>query len=291
MGGFYARHDGEDGSVAAAIEEHYQPRGAADAVAPSKLGAVVALADRLDTLVGCFAVGLRPSGSEDPFGLRRVAIGTLRTLLHHRASLSLAEALGAAWDVYADENGRMVASAAAAKATRDDTVRALVDFAAERLRGLLDERFPRDVVAACMAASRDNPFDVFERAEGLATFWETPAAADLAVAFKRVFNISRDAPGGALTDADRALLTRPTEVALVAAFEGTQRELAPLFAARRFVEALELIARALRPPVDALFAPGQPLVRDGTETEGPRLRLLRTIADAVGGFARFDALE
>ena len=291
IGGFYASHDGEAAAVARAITEHYQPKGAADEVAPSKMGAAVALADRMDTLVGCLAVGLRPTGSEDPFGLRRVAIGMVRTLLQHGARVSIADAAARAWDVYAAESGKMLASATAAKASRADVVAAVVEFCAERLRGILEERAPRDVVAACMAAGRETPVDVLERVEALAAFWKTPPAADLAVAFKRVFNISREAPAGELTAADYALLTRPTERALIAAFEATQAELSPLLAARRFVEALELIARSLRAPVDALFAPGEPLVRDGTETEAPRLRLLRTIADAVRGFARFDALE
>ena len=159
------------------------PAGASDDVAPSKLGALVAFADRVDTLVGCLAVGLRPTGSEDPFGLRRVASGAIRTLLQHRIRLSLRDATLEAWEVFARENGKMLASVTAAKGTRDDAVKAVLDFAAERLKSLLEERFPRDVVAACMAASRDNPVDVLERAEALAAFWE---------------NARRGRPGGGL---------------------------------------------------------------------------------------------
>ncbi len=294
MGAFYAGHDGEPAEVARAIAEHYQPKGAADAVAPSKLGAALAVADRLDTLVGCFAVGLRPSGSEDPFGLRRTTLGLLRTLLQHGARVSLTEAVTRAWDVYAAENGRMATAAAAAKVTRESLVADVLAFTADRLKGMLEERHARDVVAACMAAGRDVPVDVLERVEALATFWQTPAAADLAVAFRRVFNISREAPAGELTDEDRALLTHPAEVALLEAFDATRAELAPLFARRAFVPALELIASSLRAPVDTLFAPPPVgvMVMDKDESlRAARLRLMGRIADSLGGFARFDFVD
>lgn len=290
MGAFYAAHDGEHADVARAVAEHYQPKGAADDVAPSKLGAALAVADRLDTLVGCFAVGLRPSGSEDPFGLRRTTLGLLRTLLHHGARVSLTEAVGRAWDVYAEENGRMAAAAAGAKVGREAAVADVLSFMADRLKGMLEERYGRDVVAACMAAGRDVPVDVLERVEALATFWQTPAAADLAVAFRRVFNISREAPAGELTEADRALLTHPAEVALLAAFDATRAELAPLFARRAFVPALELIAARLRAPVDRLFT--EVMVMDKDEAlRAARLRLMGRIADSLGGFARFDFVD
>ncbi len=291
MGGFYAAREGEAPEVSRAIAEHYQPRGASDDVAPSKAGAVIALADRLDTLVGCLAVGLRPTGSEDPFGLRRVAIGILRTMLHHGARVSLSEAAAKAWDVYAEENGRMIASAHAAKTSKGDVVAAVVDFCAERLRGLLEERAPRDVVAACMAAGRDAPVDVQERVDALAAVWETPAAADLGVAFKRVFNISREAPSGDITEADRERLTQPEARELLATFEATSAELAPLLTERRFAQALDLVARSLRAPVDRFFDAVMVNVKEDPVGTAARQKLMRCIADSVAGFARFDALE
>ena len=126
--------------------------------------------------------------------------------------------------------------------------------------------------------------------EALATFWKTPAAADLGVAFKRVFNISREAPAGELTADDLGRLTLPAETALLAAFAQTRSELAPLWAGRRYGDALELIARALRAPVDRFFT--EVFVMDKDEAlRASRLRLLGRIADAVAVFARFDALE
>ena len=158
------------------------------------------------------------------------------------------------------------------------------------LRVSLTERFGRDPVNACMAAGKDDPVDVAERVEALATFWKTPAAADLGVAFKRVFNISREAPAGELTADDLGRLTLPAETALLAAFAQTRSELAPLWAGRRYGDALELIARALRAPVDRFFT--EVFVMDKDEAlRASRLRLLGRIADAVAVFARFDALE
>ena len=290
MGAYHARLDGEPGAVADAIGEHYQPKGAADDVAPSRMGAVVAITDRVDTLVGCLAVGLKPTGSEDPFGLRRLAGGVVRTLLQHRVRLSLAELAGAAWDVYAAENGKMLAAATGAKTTRESLVATVVDFCAERLRVLLEARYGRDPVAACMAAGKDDPVDVAERVEALAAFWKTPAAADLGVAFKRVFNISREAPAGELTMEDLGRLTLPAEVSLIEAFAHARTELEPLWAGRRYGEALELVARSLRAPVDRLFT--EVFVMDKDDVmRASRLRLLGRIADSVAGFARFDALE
>jgi len=291
MGGYYARHDGESDAVADALAQQYQPRGAADAVAPSALGAMLAIADRLDTLVGCFAAGLRPTGGEDPFGLRRAAIGILRTLLDHRLHLDLRAAVGCALAAYLAHGAESAAGKAmATEEARATLTAAVVDFCAERLKGLLDERFGRDPVAACMAAGKTNPVDVLERVEAVDAFWRTPAAQDLAVAFKRVFNISREAPVGALSDADRAHLVLPAEVELLGAFDATRDALSPLLTARDFVGAMSLIARTLRAPVDRFF--NEVFVMDKDEAlRAARLRLLGRIADAVGQLARFDALE
>lgn len=290
MGAYHARLDGEPAAVADAIGEHYQPKGAADDVAPSAMGAAVAVLDRIDTLVGCLAVGLRPTGSEDPFGLRRLASGVVRTLLRHGARLSLGALAGAAWDVYAAENGKMLAAATAAKSTRETAVAAVEEFCAERLRGLLTERYGRDPVAACMAARRDDAVDVAERAEALGAFWKTPAAADLMVAFKRVFNVAGDGKApGELTADDLGRLSHPREVELIEVFTRTRRELAPLWEGRRYGDAMELIAQ-LRSPIDLLFKDVFVMV-DDLELRASRLRLLGRIADAVAVFARFDAME
>lgn len=295
IGAWLARHDGEAPAVAEAVAQHYQPKGAADDVARGKVGAALAVADRLDTLVGCLAVGLKPTGGEDPFGLRRLAIGALRTLMSHGARVSLraaaAEAL-AGYRAQASAPGAGRWAAAFTDAAKDDVgiVTLVSDFCAERMKGMLEERHGRDAVAAAMGARKDDPVDVMERVDALGAFWKTPAAEDLAVAFRRVFNISREAPSGELSADDRALLVHPAEVALIAAFEETRDGLAPLLAARDYTGAMDLIARTLRAPVDRLFTEVF-VMSDDAALRDARLRLLGRVADAVGAFARFDALD
>ncbi|MEZ4409086.1 MAG: glycine--tRNA ligase subunit beta [Polyangiales bacterium] len=295
IGAWLARHDGEAPAVAEAVAQHYQPKGAGDDVARGKVGAALAVADRLDTLVGCLAVGLKPTGGEDPFGLRRLAIGALRTLMAHGARVSLREAAGEALAGYraqASAQGAGRWATAFTDAAKDDVgiVTLVSDFCAERMKGMLEERHGRDAVAAAMGARKDDPVDVMERVDALGAFWKTPAAEDLAVAFRRVFNISREAPSGELSDDDRALLVHPAEVALIAAFEETRDGLAPLLAARDYTGAMDLIARTLRAPVDRLFTEVF-VMSDDAALRDSRLRLLGRVADAVGAFARFDALD
>lgn len=290
MGAHYAAHDGESSAVCDAIATHYQPKSAGDEVAAELAGAALALADRFDTLVGCLGIRLRPTGSEDPFGLRRMAIGALRTLLHHRARVGLSEAAAFAYGVFLDEKGAMIASSTREGVSADEVVSSVVEFCNERLKGILEERFARDAITACMAARREVPVDVVERAEALGRFWQTPAAEDLAVAFKRVFKISREAPAGELDADDLARLTEPAERALIEAFDSARASMNSLFAERRYGEALELIARSLRGPVDRLFTEVF-VMADDPALRASRLRLLGRIADSVGTFARFDALD
>ena len=147
MGRTYALHAGEPAAVADAIRDHYKPAGASDDVSPGDVGAIVGLADRLDTLVGCFGVGLAPTGTADPFALRRACIGVLRTLLEkggRYARLTVSEMLGAAYDSYAGatkklEEGKM------------ETVAKVEGFTADRLRGLLASETSNAVADAVMA--------------------------------------------------------------------------------------------------------------------------------------------
>jgi glycyl-tRNA synthetase beta chain len=145
MGRAYALHAGEPQEVADAIRDHYKPTGAADDVAPTDVGAIVGLADRLDTLVGCFAVNLAPTGTADPFALRRACLGVLRTLLDKEgayARLAVSELLGAAYDTYGDKKLDLDKMA---------TVEKLEGFFADRLRGLLATVTSHAVADAAMA--------------------------------------------------------------------------------------------------------------------------------------------
>jgi glycyl-tRNA synthetase beta chain len=277
MGREYARHDGESEAVAKAIEEHYLPKGAEDDVAATKVGAAVAIADRLDTLVGFFAIGQKPSGAGDPFGLRRAALGLLRTLMHHRYHLSLATGAGRAYALYTKELPK----------SGDETGKELNDFIRERLEGLLVQKFPGDVVRACLASGHDDPVDVFERVEALAGLRSRPEFGKVVKAFERMFNISRQAPEG---EADARYLTQPAEENLLEAWGRAQPQFDALLDRRDFVAALELVAESLPDPIDRFFT--EVFVMDeNPDLRGARLRLLARIAEEVGVIARFDQLS
>ena len=277
MGREYARNDGEADAVAVAVEEHYLPKGAEDAVAESKVGAAVAIADRLDTLVGFFAIGQKPSGAGDPFGLRRAVLGLLRTLMHHRHHLSLATGAGRAFALYTKELPK----------SGDETGQELNDFIRERLEGLLVQRFPGDVVRACLASGHDDPVDVLERVEALAGLRTRPEFGKVVKAFERMFNISRQAPEG---EADARFLTQPAEKNLLEAWGRAQKQFETHLDQRDFVKALELVAEALPDAIDRFFT--EVFVMDeNPDLRGARLRLLARIAEEVGVIARFDTLS
>jgi glycyl-tRNA synthetase beta chain len=259
MGAHYAHADGEPEAVAAAIREHYQPRSAADELPASAVGAAVALADRLDLLAGVFAIGQKPSGTKDPFGLRRAAIGVLRILLDRRVELDLPAILRTA----------VAAQPLADLAARVDTVAAeLYDYILDRLRAQYLES-----VSAEGAASRSNataattemfdavlalrPVSMVEfdtRLKALAGFVARPESQSLAAANKRIANILRKSEPGTGTDGvvDSALLREPAEAELHQALSALTDRVDQRVAARDYAGALDTLA-GLRPQVDAFF--------------------------------------
>jgi glycyl-tRNA synthetase beta chain len=262
--------------VAAAIAEHYLPRTAEDAVAPSRVGAALAVADRLDSLVGFFAIGQKPSGGGDPFGLRRAALGLLRTLLQHRVHVSLSDLVTLAYGLYTRP----------LPASVEETKALLGDFFRERLEGLLVQEHAPEIVAACLAAEHDGPVDVLERVEALAAFRASPGFARLVRAFERVFNISQKAPAG---EADESFLRLPAEKALLEAFSTIRDPLRAAIARREFDAALRLAADTLPDPVNRFFDDVFVMDPDANLRDA-RLRMLRRIAVDVGGIARLDTL-
>jgi glycyl-tRNA synthetase beta chain len=186
MGAAYALGQGESAGVAKVISSHYQPKGASDATAEEPAAALVALADRFDTLVGCFSVGLSPTGAADPYALRRACLGVLRTVLDRGYGLSMSTMFEAA---YAGFEGVKL------DATMPETTTKLGEFFRDRLRGLLTEHYPHDVVDACLASSHDVPTDVRDRVVALAGL-EASVRSKAGEVFKRATNIAREAPLG-----------------------------------------------------------------------------------------------
>ncbi|MEC5215721.1 glycyl-tRNA synthetase beta chain [Actimicrobium sp. GrIS 1.19] len=240
MGTYYARHDGEPEEVALAISEHYQPRFAGDALPTSATGTAVALADKLETLIGIWGIGLQPTGDKDPFALRRHALGVLRMLIEKRLPLSLA--------MLVDTTAGLFASNAAFQHPGS----ALPAFLYDRLRGLLRERgFTPNEIEAVVAQQPDVLDNLVDRLDAVKAFAALPEAESLAGANKRITNILKKTdgtPGAVRAD----LLQEPAERVLHAAMQLAQPQLDAAFAAADFSSALKSLAQ-LRNNVDAFF--------------------------------------
>src|SRR6266545_7044004 len=209
MGREYALAQGIESLVADVIRDHYAPRGARDATAPSDAAAIVALADRFDTLTGCFSVGMSPTGAADPFALRRAALGILRTIMAQSYDLSLRAAVRKAYEGF---QGTKLELGLPELETKLD------DFFRDRLRGLLSADLPADVVDACLASDADRPSDVHARAVAL-TALDPEVRARAGEVFKRATNIAKEAPPGPpLSPGEVSTDGPPTEAALFAAF-------------------------------------------------------------------------
>jgi glycyl-tRNA synthetase beta chain len=243
MGTYYARHDGENEEVALAASEHYQPRFAGDALPSTQTGTAVALADKLETLVGIWAIGLQPTGDKDPFALRRHALGVLRMLVEKRLPLAISELLADA-----------VAQFAGLQNFKDPTAE-VTAFMLDRLRGILRERgFTPNEIEAVVAQNPDRLDDIVQRLEAVQAFAALPESSSLAAANKRITNILRKneealAQAGTVNP---ALLQDTAEKNLAAAVARVQPEVEAAFAAGDFTGTLKTLAQ-LRDDVDAFF--------------------------------------
>ena len=242
MGTYYARHDGEPEEVALACSEHYQPRFSGDALPGTATGTVVALADKLETLVGIWGIGLQPTGEKDPFALRRHALGVLRILVEKQLAVDFVELLRTAYAQFA------------AVPNVADSTQAIYDFSMDRLRGLLRERgHAPGEIDAVLALNPTRLDDIVARLDAVREFAALPEAASLAAANKRISNIlkkseSASASGGV----QPALLVEAAEKALHAQLEQVAPRVQSQLAARDYTGALTALA-ALREPVDTFF--------------------------------------
>lgn len=270
MGTYYARHDGEHDEVARAASEHYQPRFAGDALPATNTGLAVALADKLETLVGIWAIGLQPTGEKDPFALRRHALGIMRMLVEKRLPLSIADTLADAMTTFADEPARF-------ESLRDPRAE-VTAFMLDRLRGMLRERgFSPNEVEAVLAQNPDRVDDVVQRLEAVQAFAALPEAASLAAANKRITNILKKNEDAMPKDAavDPGLLQDQAEKDLAAAVTRVQPEVDAAFAAGDFSGTLKTLAQ-LRDQVDAFFNDVM-VMADDVKLRNNRLALLASL--------------
>jgi glycyl-tRNA synthetase beta chain len=238
MGAYYARHDGLPEEVAQAIEDHYKPRFAGDELPRNAMGVVVALADKLETLVGMFGIGNLPTGDRDPFALRRHALGVVRMLSAGQVSLDLKHVLRQSVAVF----GSLITDPSAA----------LLEFIYDRLSGSLREQgFSAQEVEAVLALRPGQLGEVYPRLEAVRQFAALPESQALAAANKRIANILKKAPE---VDAhvNQALLQEDAEKALYAAMQKIAPQALAQFEAGNYTASLQTLA-ALRAPVDAFF--------------------------------------
>jgi glycyl-tRNA synthetase beta chain len=279
MGRDYALLDDEPAGVAAAILEHYLPVRAGDSLPEGIPGALVGMADRIDTISGCFGIGQVPTGTTDPFGLRRLALGFLHIVESHGFHLSLAETVEAALSLYGDKlNG----DRAAAK-------NLVIDFIKGRFANDLTGRgLPGTAVEAVTSIAFDDVVDCRARIDALAAIRAQSSFAVLAAAFKRVMNIIRDHRGGPV---DAGLLQDGAERALHETFVKVQAEADPLLQARDYGRTLEIILE-MKEPVDLFFDEVMVMTEDETLQKN-RLNLLTAISELflrVGDFSKMQSV-
>jgi len=275
MGGYYARHDGLSEAVADAIEDHYKPRFAGDELPRNEVGLVVALADKLETLVGLFGIGQLPTGDKDPFALRRHALGVVRMLSERAGTLELSRLLKAAVPAF----GGLI----------QDPSEALAQFIYERLSGSLREQgYSAQEVDAVLALNPQRLADVGARLQAVRAFAALPEAAALAAANKRIGNILKKSEEPVQAQIKDALLAEPAEQHLAGALKITAQVADALFHNGEYAASLRELA-ALRGPVDAFFD-GVMVNAEDPALRANRLGLLKSLHEAMNRVADLSRL-
>jgi glycyl-tRNA synthetase beta chain len=274
VGGLYAKREGERDEVWQAIYDQYRPASADDAPPRSEVGAVVALADRLDTLTGLFGLGLVPTGSRDPYALRRAALGVVKILLDRGWHLDLPVAISDALQLH----GSLARG-------REAVVPELSAFLTERLRFLLERKgHAADTIEAVLAADARDPVDAAERVAAVDAMRKEADFAPLAAAFKRMQNILAQAPD-ALGEPDPSKMTDEAEQALAGDYLQARGMIDDLLAQRHFHDALGIMA-SFGPALDRFFTEVHVMAQD-EGVKANRIALLKAIRDQFARVAKF----
>ncbi|NUE66675.1 glycine--tRNA ligase subunit beta [Snodgrassella sp. ESL0253] len=269
MGKYYALHDGEDTDVAVAIEQHYWPRFANDALPDNLLGTVVALADKLETLLGIWGIGLIPTGDKDPYALRRSALGILRMLMQH--NLALTPLLQAAFDTF--PAGKLAAN----------TVSEVAEFMQARLAILLQNTYAQDVVAAVLAGNVENLGELEARLAAVTQFKQLDEATALIAANKRVHNLLKKVDISTLPAMATTLLQQQDEQNLYQATEQVAVKIQAALKQQNFVQALAELT-GIKEKVDTFFT--NVMVMDENEAiRNNRLALLLFLSHQMNAVA------
>jgi glycyl-tRNA synthetase beta chain len=278
MGRYYAQHDGEAHEVARAQEEQYWPRFAGDALPTTSTGRIVALADRLDTLIGIFAIGQAPSGTRDPFALRRAALGVLRIIIENKLNLDLKQLL--------EQSAHHFPLAIKAS----ETIGPVYNFIMERLRSyFLEQQIRPDTIEAVLSCLPTQPFDCDQRIRAVAAFRDLRDAQSLAAANKRIRNILKQTEGELPFHVRTELLKEEAEQLLAGRLVELSSEVVPLMDSGLYGEALNRLA-TLREPVDRFFDDVMVMTNDA-KLQTNRIALLNQLSNLFLQVADFSLLQ
>lgn len=277
MGRYYALKSGEDSEVAAAILEHYMPRFAEDQLPDTETGLVLALAEKIDNLTGCFAIGIKPSGSQDPYALRRQALGIVNIILDKGIKADLKEIISFAYKAYSRINKDL---------DEDQVINELLDFISLRLKGvLLEKEFSYDLIDAVLANRSGDIKDIAQRAEAIKDFKQNEVFTDFMVVFNRAHNLSKKWPSQLI---EPRFLSEECEKKLYAQYQTIKKDFTDFLTQGEYRQALSVIA-SLRPELDDFFAAVMVMVED-ENIKNSRLGLLKSISELCKRIADFSLL-
>lgn len=277
MGRYYALNDNEENQVAIAIEEHYQPLQSGSKLPSSDAGRVLAICDRIDTLVGIFATGKKPSGVKDPYALRRAALGIVRLSIEGKIDFNLEELLSQACQLLPEN------------LENENTKQEVFDYILERLRGYFTEQgIEPDTFEAVRNIAPTHLLDFADRIHAIQKFRSLTEAESLAAGNKRIRNILKKAPNESIS-IDTKLFTEAAEKELFAQSNKLKDSVSPKFAAREYSQALTELA-TLRPAIDKFF--DDVMVMDENElVRNNRIALLATVNDLFSSIANISLLQ
>ena len=282
MGKVYALKSGEPEAVSIAIEEHYRPTSSGGQLPETLMGSILSIADKVDSLCGCFSVGLSPTGASDPYALRRQAIGVIQIILDRNFSFSLAKILETSLKTYDQFDAEHI---------QNITVSVQAFFQSRMSFLMAEQGFAKDSIAAVLSASSEHIPNVWNRVRALEGLKTAPDFEPLAIAFKRVANIVKKAANGSLCQfsprINTSLFQDPSESALYDAYQTVKKRVSRHLSQGDFAQALRVMA-SLRDPVDVFFA-AVLVMADDPNIRKNRLTLLQRIGsmfDAIADFTK-----
>ena len=266
MGMQYSRLEGKNDTVSKAIYEHYMPRFNGDTVPSTMEGAILSIIDKMDTIAGFFAIGIQPTGSADPFALRRQCIGILTILLEKNIEIDVARLASISLDQYSS-----------VEFDKDSVIDNIIEFFNERTKNMFKDMGIRyDVVEAVLASDEKNISDLYVRAEAMNKWIDRDSLTDMLVAFNRVSNLAE----GAETDKiDQALLLEDVEKELYDNFKDVDSKISDLMDQKEYTKSLDAFA-SLKPAVDNFFD-NVMVMSDNPKLRTNRLALLKNISDSM----------